>query len=62
MSIDAISGIGHGNKADDIKKLKKQNSIQEQYNQATAFVNMLRRDPAMIGNILNGSQTAATSQ
>lgn len=62
MGIDAINGIGHGNKADDIKKLKKQNSIQEQYNQATAFVNMLRRDPAMIGNILNGSQTAATSQ
>ena len=62
MGINAITGIGHGDKAEELKKLKKQNPIQETYNQASAFVNMLRRDPAMIGNILTGSQTAATNQ
>lgn len=59
MGINAVTGIGHESKAEQAKKLKKQNPIQETYAQVSAAVNMFKQNPAMIGNILNGSAQAS---
>lgn len=59
MGINAVTGVGHGDKAEQLKKLKKQNPVQETYGQISAAVNMFKNNPAMIGNILNGSAQAS---
>lgn len=62
MGIDAITGIGHGNQAEKAKKAKKQDSVSDGFNQVVQQYNMFKSNPALIGNLLNGSNTAATNQ
>lgn len=57
--IEATKGVGYGSQAEQLKKAKKQNPIIDQYNQASAAVNMFRLNPALIGNILNGTAQAS---
>ena len=57
--VDAISAIGQGGKTEKAKKINYKQYFQDTFNQA---YNMFKTNPALIGNILNGSQTAATNQ
>lgn len=60
--VDAISAIGQGGKTEKAKKINYKQYFQDTFNQAVAAYNMFKTNPALIGNILNGSQTAATNQ
>lgn len=62
MGINAVTGVGHENKTEQLKKMKKQNPIQETYGQVSAAINMFKQNPAMIGNLLNGTAQASTQQ
>ena len=54
MSVNAIGAVGHGDKAEQAKKAKKQNPVDDGFHQFVVQYNAFKANPAMIGNLLNG--------